>query len=374
MYFSEFLIYIVAPIVACVYLFQKKKFSYFSENDIPHIPPTSWFMGNVAGVGTKYHFIDVLQKVYSECKDKDVIAGLYQMFLPIIIVTDLELLKQITVKDFTNFVDRGVFVNEDEPLTGHLFSIEGDTWRFLRNKLSPAFTSGKIKMMYNTISDKGDSFVKAIEKASEYGSVEMKELSNRFTIDVVSSCAFGMEPNTLKGDHPEFISIFKQIFSGGSAEQFKIMILSLFPNLSKKLKLRMFSQDITEFFNNVIGGTIKYREENNVNRNDFLNMLIQLKNKGSIDGDFSNESRKLTLDECIAQAFIFFFAGADTSSSVISFCMLELGQHLAIQERLRREIEEKTERSNGEISYDILQEMTYLNQVFNGDYYYYSTL
>lgn len=69
---------------------------------------------------------------------------------------DLELVKHITVKDFNNFTDRGVFVNEEkEPITGHLFLIGGEKWRFLRNKLSPVFTSGKIKMMYHTISDKG---------------------------------------------------------------------------------------------------------------------------------------------------------------------------------------------------------------------------
>jgi cytochrome P450 len=64
---------------------------------------------------------------------------------------------------------------------------------------------------------------------------------------------------------------------------------------------------------------------------------------------------------------IFFFAGSDTSSVTISYAMLELGQHLEIQEKLRLEIIERTKSTNGEITYENLHEMTYLNQVVNGE-------
>jgi hypothetical protein len=36
------------------------------------------------------------------------IFGYYLGFQPILVVTDLELLKQVMVKDFHNFIDRGV--------------------------------------------------------------------------------------------------------------------------------------------------------------------------------------------------------------------------------------------------------------------------
>lgn len=64
---------------------------------------------------------DMLKKVYNECKDKDIIFGFYSFFTPNFIVTDPELAKNILVKDFNSFVNRGQFVNEkDEPLTGEL--------------------------------------------------------------------------------------------------------------------------------------------------------------------------------------------------------------------------------------------------------------
>ena len=365
MNFVDFLLYFVLPVIAGVYLFLKKKYSYFEELEIPHLKP-SWLFGSLKDFRTK-HMADVMREIYQACKRKDVVAGFYSFFSPTLVITDLDLVKLILVKDFNNFTDRGLYVNEeDDPLTGNLFLTAGEKWRFLRSKLSPVFTSGKIKMMYNTISDKGENFVSAIERASKSGSVEMKEISNRFAIDVVSSCAFGMEANTLNSEHPELVSIFKQVFNDGGPGMLYIFFLFAFPKFSKFLHLRQFNKKISEYFYDIIGGSISYREQNKVNRNDFLNMLVELKNKGSIDGEISTETRKLTLDECVAQAFIFFFAGADTTSTVISYAITELSHHPEMQEKLRLEILDKVKESNGEITYESLHEMQYLNKVVSG--------
>lgn len=78
-----------------------------------------WPMGNVSGMGTKYHMYDVVYNVYRECRGKDVICGFYNFFQPVYVVIDPELAKAVMVKDFNSFVNRGGFVNEEtEPLTG----------------------------------------------------------------------------------------------------------------------------------------------------------------------------------------------------------------------------------------------------------------
>ncbi|XP_037045357.1 probable cytochrome P450 6a13 [Bradysia coprophila] len=363
---SSALISILVVVVATVYFFLKRKFSYFERHGIPHIKPESWILGNLNGVGRTIHLNDLLQKVYDNAKGKDVIAGFYALFSPGMVFVDLDLIKRITVKDFSSFTDRGVHVSEDEPLTGHLFAIGGEKWKFMRSKLSPTFTSGKMKLIYHTVSDKGVGLVKAIEtESNKNGSIEMKNIANRFTIDVVSSAAFGMESNTLINEHPEFVDVFRKIFGEEGVSAASSFLLGMAPRLAKLFGIRMFDKSVDEFFFNVVGGNIKYRETNNIVRNDFLNMLIQLKNKGVVDGDSTGDPRKLTYDETIAQAFIFFFAGADTSSTAISYTMTELAYNPDIQERVRQEVSERTESSNGEITYENIHEMPYLNQVIN---------
>ena len=44
--------------------------------------------------------------------------GVYVISSPMLVVVDLELAKHVMTKDFSNFVDRGVYTNEkDDPLS-----------------------------------------------------------------------------------------------------------------------------------------------------------------------------------------------------------------------------------------------------------------
>jgi cytochrome P450 family 6 len=362
------LLFFVLPVATLVYFFFNRKFQYFKDRNIPHIKPT-FPMGNLSGIGSKHHFVDIIHDIYKQCKGKDVIAGLYNFHQPIYLITDVEMIKNVVIKDFNSFINRGGFVNEkDEPLTGHLFALGGEKWRFLRNKLSPAFTSGKMKGMYYTIGDKGQAFIKCLEESvNKNKAVNIKDITNKLTIDIVSSVAFGMESNTMMGEHPELTNFFKEIFGGaGGLAMLHFFFMMTFPEFSKLLKMKLFSKNTSDFFMNVVGGNIEHREKTNDKKQDFLNMLIQLKNKGAIDGEFSTENRKITLGEVMAQAFVFFFAGADASSTTISLALAELAHNVECQEKLRAEIIEKTKGDNGELTYENIQEMTYLNQVMNG--------
>ncbi|CAG9806317.1 unnamed protein product [Chironomus riparius] len=360
------LFYVILAVLTGVYLFFKRQFSFFERHNIPHLKPNIPF-GNMKDVAKTVHMLDRLQEIFDTLKKRGKVIGFYNLTDPVYLITDIEVIKHIAIKDFNNFMNRGVFVNEEEePLTGHLFGLEDERWHFLRNKLSPVFTSGKLKHMYLTINDLGKNLVDRLDRMGKNNeTVEAKSVANRFTVDIISSVAFGMDANTLNDQHQDLLDIFKEIFGAEGPSLFYFFFLFAFPNLSKRLHLRQFSKRICDFFMDVVATNIKYREDNNDNRNDFLNMLIQLKNKGSIDGEISTETKKLTLNEILAQAFLFFFAGSDTSSTTISFALTELAFNQDAQEKLRAELVEKTKNTNGEISYDLLHELTYLNQVVN---------
>lgn len=66
-----------------------------------------------------------------------------------------------------------------------------------------------------------------------------------------------------------------------------------------------------------------------------------------------------------AQAFIFFFAGFETSSTAMSFTLYLLAKHPEIQVKVREEVRRIKKAHENEINYDALMEMHYLNQVFN---------
>ena len=67
-----------------------------------------------------------------------------------------------------------------------------------------------------------------------------------------------------------------------------------------------------------------------------------------------------------AQAFVFFAAGFETSSTTISNALLELALHPDMQNKLRNEIKEEIERNDGKLTYECVKNMKYLDKVFKG--------
>ncbi|GJQ81998.1 Cyp6a9 [Trypoxylus dichotomus] len=120
--------------------------------------------------------------------------------------------------------------------------------------------------------------------------------------------------------------------------------------------VRFFPKVATDFFWNVIKETTEYREKNTIVRNDAIQLLLDMKNGES-------KGNNLTFDELAAQAFLFFVAGFDTSSSLISLALLELAMNDDVQSELRNEIDTVLQRYNGEYTYEMLGDLHYADMV-----------
>lgn len=138
--------------------------------------------------------------------------------------------------------------------------------------------------------------------------IEMKDIFTAFTTDVIGNVAFGLEMNSLKNSDSMFKKMGKKAFEMRTGKTMKIVFLMSFKNMAKKMGVRLIDKDVSDFFMSSIKDTVEYREKNDVKRNDFLNLLLQIKNYGKLSGE-SEELGKLTFEELAAQAFLFFLAG-----------------------------------------------------------------
>lgn len=361
--------YVILSVLFLIYYFFKRKFAYWYERGVPFVRPSIPF-GNFKNVGKTKHISTVLCEFYEDLKGKFPYGGVFLFIRPLVIVTDLELIKKILIKDFNYFTGHGVYVNErDDPLSYNLFSMDGPQWKTLRAKLSPTFTSGKMKMMFPTIAGVGLELKRCIDSAIQQNSeLEIKDIVARFTTDVIGTCAFGIDCNSLEDPTNTFKEMSRRHFEEPDIKGFKLFLLAISEDLAKKFGVKITRDDVEKFFTKVVEDTIEYRETSDVKRNDFLNLLLQLKNKGKLDDDEDSGEKSdfLTKQEIISQSFIFFNAGFETSSTTISFAMNELVANLEIQEKLRNEIYIVLHRHDGKITYESISEMKYLEQVIYG--------
>lgn len=165
--------------------------------------------------------------------------------------------------------------------------------------------------------------------------------------------AFGLDCNCLDNPNTEFRKHGKMFFKVDTpASAIKWLFVNSFQKLSRKIGLMLNPKDAADFFLKVFSETINYREKNNFKRNDFVELLLQLKQKGM-----------LTLNEIAAEGFIFYLGGFHTSASLLNFILYELAMNHNVQNKLRAEISKSFDTNDGKLSYDSLNEMKYVDMV-----------
>ena len=86
---------------------------------------------------------------------------------PTLVVGDPELLKQIMVKDFSSFHNRFQFQRPlNETFARNVTNARDETWKRIRNTLTPTFSAGKMKLMAPLIENSCDTLVEKLEKIS----------------------------------------------------------------------------------------------------------------------------------------------------------------------------------------------------------------
>lgn len=326
---------------------------------------------------------EMVRNIYNRNKN-DRYTGLYQGTHPVLMLRDPELIKQITVKDFDHFVDHRSFVseNQDPIFSKNLFSLKGDKWRDMRATLSPTFTSSKMRSMYALMEKSAQQYVNFyLEQKKDSLDIELKDSFTRFANDVIANCAFGVSVDSLKDPTNEFYTRGKDLSDfSGFVRNLKFLINLISPRLTDFLKVSLFPK--TDFFKYLVRDAVRMREEKNIHRPDMINLLMEAR-KGKLKYEEAAEQKtsgfatveeseigkkqvkktEMTEDVMAAQVVIFFLAGFDTISTMMSFLCYELAVHPEIQKKLIEEIDATRKANKGGLTYDELNKMKYMDMV-----------
>jgi len=218
--------------------------------------------------------LDLINYLFCACKTFSTFGSDTQ---PVLNLGDPDLIKLIMVKDFHLFRNRRKNTKlTDKHFSKNLIRSEDDDWKRLRSIMSPTFTSGKMKKMYDLIRTCSKEYLENFDMHAAKGTeANMKDLHGNFTMDVIARCAFATATNSHKDPNDPFIVNAKMFFD---FKLWRLLLVALLPKTALKLiGLKSITPgNPTEFFGDATKEIIKRRRENNEKHNDFLQLLMDV--------------------------------------------------------------------------------------------------
>lgn len=277
----------VAVLFFLLYKIVTRNFNYWRERGVPHCKPLPLFGNFLDVLLFKMDFGDMLAKYYTEMKGP--YFGIWFFNTPSLVIRSPELIKTVLVKDFNYFQDRTIASDEKaDPIGANfLFIVKNPKWKELRTKITPVFTSGKLKSMFDLINKAGKDLKQYIGEISIHKeNEECKEVCAKFSTDVLTSTAFGLEANCFHKENSPYRTVGKIMFDFNFRRGLRGLCYFFLPSFVSLLKLKFFDSCVYKFLTNVFWQTINERERTGYCRNDVIDVLIQMKKNDHTFGKF----------------------------------------------------------------------------------------
>ncbi|XP_037579551.1 thromboxane-A synthase-like [Dermacentor silvarum] len=205
---------------------RREHFKFFEKLGIPG-PTPNIFFGNVLDMYRKSP-----TRAYREWIDKygDTV-GYFNGHRPVILTADLDLLRQIQIKDFQDFTDRGLLFQPKRPESPHnksLLQLTSTRWKEVRSVLTPSFTTNKLRLMSPGVISAVEKLVSKIDRKAKTGEeFEAGEMYAALALDVICKSAMGIDYNLQEHPRHRFLVCCRRLF--GCAFSVIAVLLAAFP-------------------------------------------------------------------------------------------------------------------------------------------------
>ncbi|KAG6488085.1 hypothetical protein ZIOFF_056843 [Zingiber officinale] len=255
--------------------------------------------------------------------------------VPRVALLEPELVKEVFVKKFDQVARPGLSAYQRYFVTG-IFSYEGEKWSKHRKMLNPAFHLEKLKQMLPVFCSCCTDMVEKWEgMVGPEGSFQVDvwpELQD-FTADVISRTAFG-------SNYKEGRKIFQL-----QTEQTELILLALqsvyipgfrFLPTPKNNRRKAIHREARS----ILIGIIRKREEamkkGEPTKQDLLGLMLESSSKHAQETGEKNAG--MTYEDVIEECKLFYFAGQETTSILITTTMIVLSMHPDWQVKAREEV------------------------------------
>ncbi|KAL8246789.1 hypothetical protein R6Q59_008005 [Mikania micrantha] len=245
-------------------------------------------------------------------------------------------------------------------LTMGLVTHEGDKWVKHRKIMNPAFNVEKLKNMVPAFHLSCSEMIKKWEKMiSSKGSCELDvwPYIQALTSDVISRTAFG-------SSYEEGIQIFEllreQSVLAMEALQSVYIPGSRFLPTKRNMRMKAIDSEVQHSIRHIVNNRIKAMKAEEGNYDDLLGIMLESNIKEVKQHE--NKSHGMTINEIIEECKLFYFAGQETTSSLLVWTMILLSKHQEWQSRAREEILNVLGDQN--VDTDGLNQLKVVNMIF----------
>ncbi|MEQ2229172.1 hypothetical protein ILYODFUR_016232 [Ilyodon furcidens] len=314
--------------------------------------------------GTMLHYRRGFFNFDQECYRKyGKIWGIYDGRQPVLCITDPEIIKAVLIKECYSFFTNRRNFRLNGPLYDAVSIAEDDQWKRIRGVLSPSFTSGRLKEMFEIMKNHSANLIHSMKKKADKDEpLELKEFFGPYSMDVVTSTAFSVDIDSLNNPSDPFVTNIKKMLKFDFLNPL-FLAVAFFPFLGpilEKFEFSFFPKSVTDFFYASLTKIKSNREASQQkSRVDFLQLMIDSQKNSGVQ-----QEKGLNDHEILSQSMIFIFAGFETSSSSLTFLAYNLATNPEVMKKLQEEID-ATFPNKAPVQYQSLMEMEYLDSVIN---------
>ncbi|XP_058794431.1 cytochrome P450 9e2-like [Phymastichus coffea] len=349
-----YLIYLFL-IGAITYWYFKSIHSHWTKQNIPSVPdPLPIFGHMLPAIIMKENVSDFVQRAYNNFKASFV--GFYFMHKPGIIVRDPDLVKCVLQTNYSSFRDNFVALSEkNDPLMARspFFTNDVNTWKEGRNRISNHLSAKQLKYLFavsEEVCNRMSTFMeRKIQENGESYEVNLKNLFTRCTGELVANAAFAIEGQSFE-DNPEDLSFTKVTKTLFESSFVKEILLFFFPSIAHFFGVSLLQTKTEEYMRQNIKSILEKRQRTGSAPNDYLQFTTEL---------------NANFDDILADVVNFYVDTYDTTSSAVANLFYNLSRNPDIQTKLRDHIMSVLKDANGQVTYESLKNMTYLEQVIH---------
>ncbi|XP_071780999.2 cholesterol 24-hydroxylase-like [Centroberyx gerrardi] len=239
---------------------------------------------------------------------------------------------------------------------GLVTSHDHDQWYKQRRIMDPAFSSLYLRGLMGTFNERAERLMdKLTEVADRKEEANMLALVNCVTLDVIAKVAFGVDLDLLKSKDSPFPKAIEKCLKGMVYYARDIFFEHNPKNRTFVNEVRQACQLLRSTGAKWIHSRKTAIQNGEEVPKDILTQIIKAAGK---EESMDKEDEEFMLDNFVT----FFIAGQETTANQLAFCIMELGRHPEILEKVKKEVDDVIGMKQ-EISYDDLGKLIYLTQV-----------